>query len=71
MKISYYGFVHPSTSMLVKLAAALMEAMLAVPPERPKPIETTGGPCCDCCPGTVRFLRFIPPEIPTPVTGFT
>jgi hypothetical protein len=71
MKIRYYGFMHPSTSMPVKLAVALLESMLAVPPERPKPIETTGIPPCDRCHGTVRFVRFIPPDDPVPVSGFT
>jgi hypothetical protein len=71
MKIRYYGFLHPTTSMPVKLAAALLEAMLAVPPERPKPIETTGIPPCERCHGTVQFVRFIPPDDPVPVSGFT
>lgn len=71
MKIRYYGFMHPSTSMPVKLAAALLEAMLASPPQRPAPIEPTAIPCCERCQGTVRFLRFIPPEPPDVTVGFT
>ena len=62
MRIRYYGFLHPCSAIPVKLA---------VPPERPKPIETSGIPPCERCRGTVRFLRFIPPDEHTPVSGFT
>ena len=71
MKIRYYGFMHPSTKIPVKLAAALLEALLAVPPPKKASTEISGVPCCERCNGNIRFVRFIKPSDTLPVGGFT
>ena len=70
MKIRYYGFMHPSTSMPVKLAVVFLEALRSVRPQKPKSIEPSGIPCCSRCNGIVRFVRFFPPHEPMPASGF-
>lgn len=71
MKIRYYGFMHPSTKMPVKLAVALLEALFAVRPEKRNNSETSVIPCCELCNGIVRFVRFIRPQNTLPAGGFT
>jgi len=71
MKIRYYGFMHASTKIPVKLAVALLEALLAVRPVKRIDSETSGIPCCDLCHGIVKFVRFIRPNDIPPPGGFT
>jgi hypothetical protein len=71
MKIRYYGFMHPSTSIPVKLAVALLEAFLSLRPEKPQSVESSGIPRCARCNGIVRFVRYIPPNESLPASGFT
>ncbi len=71
MKIRYYGFMHPSTKIPVKLAVTLLEALFAVRPEKKTCVETSGVPCCDQCNGIIRFVRFIKPEVTLAAGGFT
>ena len=70
MKIRYFGFMHPSTNIPVKLAVALLEALFSVPPEKPLPARTTGIPRCERCNGIVRFIRFIRPNDASFAAGF-
>ena len=70
MKIRYYGFMHPSTTIPVKLAVALLEALFAVRPRRVEPVESSV-PCCERCNGIVRFVGFVRPNDTLPVVGFT
>jgi hypothetical protein len=69
MKIRYYGFMHPSTKIPVKLAVALLEALFAVRPEKRKPASVI--PCCEHCNGIVRFVRYIRPKVTLLAGGFT
>jgi hypothetical protein len=69
MKIRYYGFMHPSTKIPVKLAVALLEALFAVRPEKRKPASVI--PCCEHCNGIVRFVRYIRPKDTLLAGGFT
>ncbi len=71
MKIRYYGFMHPSTKIPVKLAVALLEALFAVRPEKRNSSETSIIPGCELCNGIVRFVRFIHPKDTLPAGGFT
>ena len=71
MKIRYYGFMHPSTTIPVKLAVALLEALFSVRPERRNRIEKSGIPCCERCGGIVGFVRFIRPKDTLLAAGFT
>jgi hypothetical protein len=71
MKIRYHVFMNPSTSIPVKLAVALPEALFSVRPVKPESVEPFGIPCCERCGGVVLFVRFIPPYDPVPVSGFT
>ena len=59
MKIRYYGFMHPSTKIPVKLAVALLEALFSVPPAKKVGSKTSSVPCCEQCNGIIRFVRFI------------
>ncbi len=70
MKIRYYGFMHPSTKIPVKLAVALLEALFTVRPQRSEPVESSV-PCCERCNGIIRFVRFIRPRDTLPAVGFT
>ena len=71
MKIRYYGFMHPSTSMPVKLAVALLEALFSVRPARSDALKPSGIPRCEHCGGVVRFARFISPTELARASGFT
>ena len=71
MKIRYYGFMHPSTTIPVKLAVALLEALFSVRPERRNRIEKSSIPCCERCGGIVGFVRFIRPKDTLLAAGFT
>ena len=71
MKIRYYGFMHPSTSIPVKLAVALLEALRSARPPKRESLGPSAIPCCERCSGIVRFVRFIPPKDPLPASGFT
>ena len=71
MKIRYYGFMHPSAKMPVKLAVALLEALFAVRPPKATAAEAPAIPCCEHCNGIVRFVRFIQPKKILPAAGFT
>jgi hypothetical protein len=63
--------MHPSTTIPVKLAVALLEALFSVRPEKSNSIEISGIPCCERCSGIVRFLRFIRPRDTLLAGGFT
>lgn len=72
MKIRYYGFMHSSTSIPVKLAVALLEALFSVRPCTPSPAASGSTiPPCERCNGPMIFLRFIRPGNIPPVSGFT
>ena len=71
MKIRYYGFMHPSTKIPVKLAAMLLEAFFAVPPPKRIDSDISSLPCCERCNGIIRFVRFIRPSDTFPAGGFT
>jgi len=70
MKIRYYGFMHPSTRIPVKLAVALLEALFEVRPQKSSATEPSAIPCCERCNGIVRFVRFIKPGAALPAGGF-
>lgn len=70
MKIRYYGFMHPSTKIPVKLAVALLEALFEVRPQKRATTELSAIPCCERCNGIVRFVRFIKPSAALPAGGF-
>ena len=71
MKVRYYGFMHPSTNIAVKLAVALLEALFKVPSAKKIAAEISGLPCCERCNGIVRFVRFISLKNTLPAGGFT
>jgi len=71
MKVRYYGFMHPSTKIPVKLAVALLEALSEVRPQKKATSKYSGGPCCELCNGIVRFVTFIRPKDILPAGGFT
>ena len=71
MKIRYYGFMHPSTKIPLKLAVTLLEALFTVPPAKKIATQISGVPSCELCNGIVRFVRFIRPKDIIPVGGFT
>ena len=71
MKIRYYGFMHPSTTIPVKLAVTLLEALFAVRPQKRTSNEPSTIPCCERCNGIIRFVRFIRPSHTLPAGGFT
>jgi hypothetical protein len=58
MKIRYYGFMHPSTKIPVKLAVALLEALFAIHPQTSTAGEPANMPCCKRCNGIMRFVRW-------------
>ena len=71
MKIRYYGFMHPSTKIPVKLAVALLEALFTVLPLKATASEIPATPRCEYCNGIVKFVRFIQPKNILPAGGFT
>ncbi len=71
MKIRYYGFLHPSTQIPVKLAVTLLEALFTVRPEKRISTDISPIPCCELCHGVVRFVRFIRPNHTLATGGFT
>lgn len=63
MKIRYYGFLHPSSHIPLKVAVAILEAAFCIP--APVHAECGGSPFiprCPTCQTPVKFLCFIPPE---------
>jgi hypothetical protein len=71
MKIRYYGFLHPCSSIPLDLAIMLLEAWLGVRPARVQDeTEHSSRPFCPDCNGLVRLLFFIPPRAIVN-TGFT
>jgi hypothetical protein len=73
MKIRYYGFLHPSSHIPLKLAVTLLEAWSGV---RARDIQLdtdrSGGPFCPECSGPVRLLYFLPPRTVVPAAaGFS
>ena len=70
MKIRYYGFMHPSTKIPVKLAVALLEALFSTRPKNREASESLGLPSCELCNGNVRFVRFIRPNKACLIGGF-
>jgi hypothetical protein len=71
MKIRYYGFLHPSTKIPVKLAVTLLEALFTVRRQKRASTESSSVPCCERCNGIIRFVRFIQPSHTLPAGGFT
>ena len=63
MKIRYFGFLHPSSSIPLKLAVALLEAAKDVRAlvHRTEAQPKTGAPFCPCCSGSGHVLFFSPP----------
>jgi len=63
MKIRYFGFLHPSSSIPLKLAVALLEAANDVHAavDRTHAQPKTGAPFCPCCSGSGHVLFFSPP----------
>ena len=72
MKIRYYGFLHPCSSIPLKLAVALLEAWHGVVSTARKepPAERRKPPFCPHCHGHLHYLRFILP-LGSPTAGFT
>ena len=66
MKIRYYGFMHPSTKIPVKLAVALLEALFAVPPAEKIDKEISGVPCCERAMGSSDSSGLSGPKISFP-----
>ena len=64
MKIRYFGFLHPSSAIPLKLAVALLEAakdVRAVVHRKPAKSKT-GAPFCPACAGSGHVLFFSPPR---------
>ena len=72
MKIRYYGFMHPSSSVPLKAAVALLEALFGVPSAaKSRHKVKTYIPRCADCQAIVTYLYFIPPPQYSPRSGFT
>jgi hypothetical protein len=63
VKIRHFGFLHPSSSIPLKLAVALLEAAKDISPavDRTHAQPKTGAPFCPCCSGSDPVLSFSPP----------
>lgn len=63
MKIRYFGFLHASSAIPLKLAVALLEAAKDVRAvvHRTEAQPKTGAPFCPCCSGSGHVLSFSPP----------
>jgi hypothetical protein len=63
MKIRYFGFLHPSSCIPLKLAVALLEAAKDVyaAVDRAHSEAKPGAPFCPCCSGSAQVLFFSPP----------
>jgi hypothetical protein len=63
MKIRYFGFLHPSSRIPLKLAVALLEAAKDVyaAVDRAHAEATPGSPFCPCCSASAQVLFFSPP----------
>jgi len=63
MKIRYFGFLHPSSAIPLKLAVALLEAAkdFYAAVDRTHDQPKTGAPFCPCCSGSGHVLFFSPP----------
>ena len=71
MKIRYFGFMHPSSRIPLKVAVALLEAFYGIyGAKRKDDKETNTIPRCSECNSNVRYLYFLPPERLL-VAGFT
>ena len=72
MKIRYFGFLHPSSTIPLKLAVALLEAAKDIHADlhRKHAKPKTGAPFCPCCAGSGHVLFFSPPSAPLH-SGFT
>ena len=63
MKIRYFGFMHPSSRIPLKVAVALLEAFYGIYCAKKKDEkEKNTIPRCSECNSKVRYLFFIPPE---------
>ena len=64
MKIRYYGFLHPCSSIPLDLAITLLEAWSGVRAAvaRDNKSQHDSWPCCPNCHGSIRLLCFIPPR---------
>ena len=63
MKIRYFGFMHPSSCIPLKVAVALLEAFYGIYGAKKKVDEDKDTiPRCSDCNSNVRYLYFIPPE---------
>jgi hypothetical protein len=58
MKIRYYGFMHLSTKIPLKLAVTLLEVLFAVRPEKKTCIDTSGVSCSSFMMGS--SIAYIP-----------
>ena len=70
MKIRYYGFMHPSSSIPLKAAVILLEAVFGVPSAAKNIRKAPYIPRCADCQAIVTYLYFIPPRH-SPPSGFT
>jgi hypothetical protein len=74
IKIRYYGFLHPSSAIPLKLAVTLLEAFTDLRPPRHREPTTTGtlAPFCPACNATAVLLFYSQPSrTPTATAGFT
>ena len=73
MKIRYFGFLHPSSAIPLKLAVALLEAAKDVHAlvARRDPQPKSAAPFCPACAGAAHVLFFSPPPRTRPHSGFT
>lgn len=70
MKIRYYGFMHPSTSIPLKVAVVLLQALFSLRPPQPTRTQTSSVCSCERCNGAMRFLRFVRPNHAALAAGF-
>ena len=70
MKIRYYGFMHPSSSIPLKAAVVLLEEVFGVPSAAKNIRKAPYIPRCADCQAIATYLYFIPPQH-SPPSGFT
>jgi hypothetical protein len=62
MKIRYFGFMHPSSSIPLKTAVVLLEAFYGIPSVSESKKKLPHIPRCTDCQAIVKYLYFIPPD---------
>ena len=72
MKIRYFGFMHPSSRIPLKVAVAILEAFYGIYGSKNKESNDESRlPQCSVCNAHVRYLYFIPPHRLLATAGFT